>query len=99
MVTDMARGGPTPGLLVSVRSASEAEAALAGGAHLIDVKEPGRGPLGRADDATIAAVVQRVAGRRPVSVALGELHEQGRCYPGAGLSYVKWGLHQLGGAD
>ena len=49
----------TPRLLVSVRDAVEAEAALAGGAHLIDVKEPARGALGRADDATIAAVVRR----------------------------------------
>ena len=40
-----------PGLLVSVRSGAEAEAALAGGADLIDVKEPTRGALGRADGA------------------------------------------------
>lgn len=60
-------------LLVSVRSAAEAEAALAGGAGLIDVKEPAAGPLGRADDETIAAVLEAVAGRRPVSAAWGEL--------------------------
>ena len=52
-----------PQLLVSVRDATEAAAALHGGAGLIDVKEPARGPLGRADAATIAAVVQTVAGR------------------------------------
>ena len=34
------------GLLVSVRSAEEAEIALAGGANLIDIKEPSRGALG-----------------------------------------------------
>ena len=33
-------------LLVSVRSAEEAEIALAGGADVIDVKEPRRGALG-----------------------------------------------------
>ena len=60
-------------LLVSVRSAVEAETALAGGAALIDVKEPARGALGRADDAVIAEVVRAVAGRAPVSAALGEL--------------------------
>ena len=38
-------------LLVSVRSAAEAEIALHGGADLIDVKEPTRGSLGRADGA------------------------------------------------
>ena len=79
-------------LLVSVRSAAEAEAALEGGAALIDVKEPANGPLGRADDDTIAAVVRRVAGRRPVSAALGELFRQPLPYAGGGLSYVKWGL-------
>jgi uncharacterized protein (UPF0264 family) len=65
------------GLLVSVRSAAEAEAALAGGAGLIDVQEPGRGSLGRADAETVAAVLRAVAGRRPVSAALGELTEGG----------------------
>ena len=35
--------------LVSVRSPEEALAALEGGADLIDVKEPSRGPLGAAD--------------------------------------------------
>jgi (5-formylfuran-3-yl)methyl phosphate synthase len=80
------------GLLVSVRSAAEAIAALAGGAALIDVKEPDHGPLGRAPDAVIAEVVAMVAGRRPVSAALGELlDDRGETLP-AGLSFVKWGL-------
>ena len=56
-------------LLVSVRSAAEAESAAAGGAGLIDVKEPSRGAMGKADDRTIADVVRAVAGRRPVSAA------------------------------
>ena len=72
-------------LLVSVRSAAEAEAALTGGASVIDVKEPTRGALGRADDGAIADVVAAVAGRAPVSAALGELRDRpgenyrGRC--------------------
>lgn len=66
-----------PGLLVSVRSAAEARAAVAGGAAVIDVKDPGRGPLGRADDATIAAVRAAVPDHLPVSAALGELGESG----------------------
>jgi uncharacterized protein (UPF0264 family) len=81
-----------PGLLVSVRSAEEAAAALDGGADLIDVKEPARGALGRADDEVIAAVVAAVAGRRPVSAALGELADGARPYLGTGLTFVKWGL-------
>jgi uncharacterized protein (UPF0264 family) len=84
-------------LLVSVRSAAEAEAALAGGAHVIDVKEPSRGSLGRADDATLAEVVRVVAGRRPVSAALGELHDGWQDLPGctSQLYYVKWGLSKF----
>ena len=62
-----------PGLLVSVRSAAEACAALAGGAALIDVKEPAHGPLGRASDDVIRAVMDAVGGRCAVSAALGEL--------------------------
>jgi len=86
----------TSGLLVSVRSAVEAEAALAGGATLIDVKEPSRGALGRADDGVIAGVISRVAGRSPVSAALGELIDEPSSFPGMGLSFVKWGLAGLG---
>lgn len=61
------------GLLVSVRDAAEAAAAIAGGASIIDVKEPARGPLGRADAAVAAEVVAVVAGRGPVTLACGEL--------------------------
>jgi (5-formylfuran-3-yl)methyl phosphate synthase len=68
-----------PALLVSVRNTSEALAALTGGADVIDVKEPDRGPLGRADPSTIAAVVRAVAGRAPVTVALGELPDLMQC--------------------
>jgi uncharacterized protein (UPF0264 family) len=83
-------------LLVSVRSAAEADAALAGGANVIDVKEPLHGSLGRAADRTIAEVVERVAGRRPVSAALGEWRDNGNGQPNlAGLSYIKWGFSKL----
>jgi uncharacterized protein (UPF0264 family) len=83
---------PTPGLLVSVRSPAEAEAALAGGADLIDIKEPSRGALGRADDPTIDAVLKVVAGRRPVSAALGELSDGTPFRLDSRLDFVKWGL-------
>ncbi len=79
-------------LLVSVRSATEAEAALRGGAALIDVKEPAHGSLGRASDSTIADVVRVVAGRRPVSAALGELADAPDMPREPDLTYVKWGL-------
>jgi hypothetical protein len=84
------------GLLVSVRSVAEAEAALAGGAALVDVKEPARGALGRAGDDVIAAVVRFVAGRRPVSAAMGELREAVPPFAGPGLIHAKWGLAGCG---
>jgi (5-formylfuran-3-yl)methyl phosphate synthase len=61
------------GLLVSVRDAEEAAAALEGGAAIIDVKEPAHGPLGRPGPDAIAAVNAIVAGRRPWTLAGGEL--------------------------
>jgi (5-formylfuran-3-yl)methyl phosphate synthase len=60
-------------LLVSVRDPAEAQDAIAAGADLIDIKEPRAGSLGAAAPETIAEIVRVVAGRRPVSVALGEL--------------------------
>lgn len=61
------------GLLVSVRSEDEATVALAGGADLIDVKEPRQGALGAADASVWRAVSTAMRGRVPTSVALGEL--------------------------
>lgn len=84
-----------PGLLVSVRCSAEAETALAGGADLIDVKEPERGALGRADDEVIAGVLRAVAGRQPVSAALGELREATLCTI-TDLAFAKWGLSGAG---
>ena len=59
-------------LLVSVRSAAEAGAALAGGAEIIDVKEPARGALGAADPEVVRAVEGRLPTAIPLSVALGD---------------------------
>jgi (5-formylfuran-3-yl)methyl phosphate synthase len=83
-------------LLVSVRSLREAKTALAGGAAIIDIKEPTQGSLGRAADSTIAAIVEFVNHRVPVSAALGELAKTPEPFPGQGLSYVKWGLAGCG---
>jgi len=86
-------------LLVSVRSAAEAEAALRGGASLIDVKEPAHGALGRADDSVLADVVRTVAGRRPISAALGELDDFNDKLPNVPLTYIKWGLAGFRGRE
>ncbi|WP_442485689.1 (5-formylfuran-3-yl)methyl phosphate synthase [Aeoliella sp. SH292] len=87
----------SPELLVSVRNATEAEDALAGGADWIDVKEPAAGSLGRPSACALAEVVEVVAKRAPVSVALGELRELGMRdevakLPLAGVDRVKVGL-------
>lgn len=62
-------------LLVSVRSLAEARVALAGGADLIDIKEPSRGSLGRADTRTWRDIAGELRGQVPLSVALGELQD------------------------
>jgi uncharacterized protein (UPF0264 family) len=84
------------GLLVSVRSAEEVEAALAGGADLIDIKEPAKGPLGIAEAEVVAAAVAKVKKRVPVSAALGEWSDsaitEAHWHLELKLDYVKWGL-------
>jgi hypothetical protein len=62
-------------LLVSVRSRDECVTALQTSVDVIDVKEPARGSLGAADMSVIREIVELVAGRRRVSVALGELRD------------------------
>jgi (5-formylfuran-3-yl)methyl phosphate synthase len=59
-------------LLVSVRSGEEVSAALAGGADIIDAKEPARGSLGAVDPEVLSAIAARTPGSVPLSVALGD---------------------------
>jgi uncharacterized protein (UPF0264 family) len=59
-------------LLVSVRSGAEVAAALAGGADIIDAKEPARGSLGPVAAAVLAAIAARTPASVPLSVALGD---------------------------
>ncbi len=91
-----------PQLLVSVRNAIEAAVALAGGCDVLDVKEPSRGPLGMADTATIAAIVELARASDsgvPVSVALGEAAEWSAIRPPprlpSGIAYLKLGTAHL----
>jgi uncharacterized protein (UPF0264 family) len=94
------------GLLVSVRDAAEARLAVEAGVDLVDIKEPRRGALGRADDSTIRQIVAAVGGQAgtlcvPISVALGELVELA---PAAalpdwdGIRFAKIGLAGCGPA-
>lgn len=100
---DLSHVAQLPGLLVSVRDAAEALTALEAGADVIDVKEPAHGSLGAADAATIESVVQAVSGRRPVTVALGELVDLAPSDPKTvakslanGVSLFKIGLAECG---
>jgi uncharacterized protein (UPF0264 family) len=83
-------------LLVSVRDAREAATAVDAGVDIIDVKEPGRGPLGMANAHVVSKIVAGVAGRAPVTMAMGELTQwlaagASLAVP-AGVSFVKMGL-------
>ena len=67
-------------LLVSVRSADEVSPALAGGADIIDAKEPDRGSLGAVDRAVLRRILQRVPDSRSVSVALGDFGSEAEVF-------------------
>lgn len=89
-------------LLVSVRDATEARIALDAGVDLIDIKEPHRGSLGKADEDVINEIVQFVSGCRPVSAALGELADYSDsdlscALPCPALQFAKVGLAGCGG--
>lgn len=93
-----------PKLLVSVRDVTEAAAALEGGADWIDLKEPSAGPLGAVDADTAEAVVEYVAGRCPISAALGELaawtnSPAQRLINVPGIEFVKLGLANCADTD
>ena len=59
--------------LASVTGADEAEIALAQGADIIDLKDPGTGALGALPLDVVGATVEAVAGRRPTSAVAGNL--------------------------
>jgi uncharacterized protein (UPF0264 family) len=59
-------------LLVSVRSAAEVKPAMAGGADIIDAKEPSRGSLGAVSPAVLAAIARALPPEIPLSIALGD---------------------------
>lgn len=96
-----------PRLLVSVRNREEALAAVAGGCDILDLKEPSRGSLGRADAEAITDVatwLQAEAPHIPLSAALGEARDwlagEALTYaPATSLAFVKLGCAGLGGSD
>jgi uncharacterized protein (UPF0264 family) len=59
-------------LLVSVRSEAEVAPALAGGADILDAKEPYHGSLGPVSPQVLADIIAQVPGEQALSIALGD---------------------------
>ena len=85
--------------LASVRDAEEAQAVLAAGADIVDLKDPAKGALGAVGLATIKACVANVAGRVPVSATVGDLPMDAnsvtdavRATAACGVDYIKLGV-------
>jgi FolB domain-containing protein len=92
-------------MLASVTSPEEAEIALAGGADIIDLKDPALGALGAVTPEVIQTTVRAVAKRRLVSAVAGDLPMQPdlvtqavRNIAATGVDYVKLGIFPGGDA-
>ena len=86
-------------MLASVTGPDEAEIAIAGGADIVDLKDPAAGALGALPAARIAATIGAIKGRRPVSAVTGDLPPQPDIVASAvrdiattGVDYVKVGF-------
>ena len=85
-------------LLVSVANAADASAALAGGADIIDAKDPLAGALGPVHVGVLRAIHAIVAGARPVTAALGDaageaaIERAAHAFTAAGADLVKVGF-------
>jgi len=84
-------------LLVSVRDVREAQAAVRGGAEIVDAKDPRRGALGPVTSRTLARIRAAVPCGIPVSAALGDAADD---WPvPRGVAYVKVGLRDVQDAE
>lgn len=86
-------------MLASVASVAEAQAVWAGGADIIDMKDPAKDALGALDPRLVAEIVKTIAKRKLVSAAAGASHASPRAVAAAvaemaktGVDYVKVGL-------
>ncbi len=64
------------GFLASVSTPDEVDIVCAEGVDMVDLKQPSEGALGALSRQNVAAIVRRVAGRRPVSATIGDLPMQ-----------------------
>ena len=89
-------------LLVSVADAREAMEALAGGADIIDAKDPRKGPLGAVELGVLVEIREAIRNARPLTAALGDASDAdvvealARSFAVAGASLVKVGLAGIG---
>ena len=84
-------------LLVSVRSAEEALAAVAGGADIVDAKEPARGPLGPVDLAVLADIAAALPASVPLSAALGDFERPDAAAAAVRAASAPVEAHRAGG--
>jgi uncharacterized protein (UPF0264 family) len=88
-------------LLVSVATPADAAAAVAGGADVVDAKDPSRGALGAVTLAEFRGVCDAVNGAAPVSAALGDALDEpsiardARAFARAGSAFVKVGFARV----
>jgi dihydroneopterin aldolase len=93
------------GLLASVRDPHEAQLALAGGADIIDCKNPQQGALGALPPDRIQRIVATVGRQRPVSATVGDIADPAllgdalQAVHASGVDYIKFGLFDTAGAD
>jgi uncharacterized protein (UPF0264 family) len=92
-------------LLVSVGSASEANAALDGGADIVDAKDPLNGALGAVSPDVLAEIAAAVTGRRLLTAALGDaasdagIERDARTFASRGAALVKIGFAGIANAN
>jgi uncharacterized protein (UPF0264 family) len=85
-------------LLVSSASGADAGAAVDGGADIVDAKDPGAGALGAVTFDVFRAITAAVAGRTPVSAAMGDaaspasVEADARMFASLGARLVKVGF-------
>src|SRR5881397_3803371 len=85
-------------LLVSVASAAEVAAALAGGADIVDAKDPRTGALGAVPLDGLRAIHAAVDSARPVTAAIGDaideaaIERTAAAFADAGAAFVKVGF-------
>jgi len=91
-------------LLVSAANSEDASAALAGGADIVDAKNPRAGALGAVSLDRLTEIHIAVGGVRPVTAAIGDASDEGAIerlsfeFAAVGTSLVKVGFNGIGSA-